>query len=76
MESIDASINAQFKRGILIPAKTRSKFMCKSKCRIERVFFVLDTQTGAIHLFKNLEQDKPSESFSLAGGIFPEKLSK
>ena len=25
MESIDASINAQFKRGILIPAKTRSK---------------------------------------------------
>jgi hypothetical protein len=43
---------------------------------IERVFFVLDTSRGVIHLFKSLSQDKPSESFSISNGSFPEKLSK
>jgi hypothetical protein len=42
---------------------------------VERAFFVLDTQTGIIHVFKSLEQEKPSESFSISNGTFPEKLS-
>jgi hypothetical protein len=46
------------------------------KICIERAFFVLDTQTGVIHIFKTLNQDKPSESFSISKGTFPEKLSK
>ncbi len=43
---------------------------------VEKAYFVLDTQTGVIHVFKTLDQDKPSESFSLSRGTFPDKLSK
>lgn len=43
---------------------------------LERAFFVLDVSSGVIHIFKTLEQDKPSESFSISNGTFPEKLSK
>ena len=42
---------------------------------LERAYFVLDTNTGVIHIFKKLDQEKPSESFSLSGGSFPEKHS-
>ena len=42
---------------------------------LERAFFVLDINSGVIHIFKRLGLDKPSESFSLANGVFPEKHS-
>jgi hypothetical protein len=71
--SLDISLRAQYKRGILIPAKTKSKPPLFTL--LERAFFVLDTQTGVIHIFKSLEQEKPTESLSISNGSFPEKLS-
>ena len=37
---------------------------------------MLDTQSGVIHIFRSLKQDKPSESFSISNGTFAEKSSK
>ena len=36
---------------------------------------MLDKQTGLIHLFKKLDQNKPDQSISLFKGTFPDKLS-
>ena len=47
----------------------------KSFQNVERAFFVLDVQNGIAHLFKNPNQDKPSESLSLSGGTLPAKTS-
>jgi hypothetical protein len=38
-----------------------------------RTFFVLDNDTGLIHIFKNIKQDKPNKTISLSGGSFPEQ---
>mmetsp|Transcript_15327 Transcript_15327/g.14906 ORF Transcript_15327/g.14906 Transcript_15327/m.14906 type:complete len:100 (+) Transcript_15327:92-391(+) len=37
-----------------------------------RTFFILDTEVGVMHLFKNVNQPKPSRSLGLSGGSFPE----
>ena len=33
-------------------------------------------QTYDVHLYKNLEQEKASQTFSICGGSFPELVSK
>jgi hypothetical protein len=76
---IDTNIKAHYRRGILIPAKTRSTYIqlhfndIKLIISIERAFFVMDAEIGTIHIFKSLLLDRPSESLSLFGGKFPEK---
>ena len=37
---------------------------------------MLDMQNFDVHLFKNLEQEKASQTFSICGGDFPELVSK
>ena len=37
---------------------------------------MLDIQNFDVHLFKNLEQEKASQTFSICGGDFPELVSK
>jgi len=41
-----------------------------------KAFFVLDMQTYDVHLYKNLEQEKASQTFNICGGSFPELVSK
>ena len=41
-----------------------------------KAFFVLDIQNFDVHLYKTLEQEKASQTFSICGGDFPELVSK
>ena len=37
---------------------------------------MLDAQTYDVHLFKKLDEEKASKTFSICGGTFPELFSK
>lgn len=47
----------------------------KFKC-IGKAFFVLDCASYDVHLYKNIEQEKASQTFNICGGSFPELVSK
>ena len=81
----ESQIEEMFKRGVLIPFKASCKYwdspyfwinMFNFLIFIGKAFFVLDVNSYDVHLYKNLEQEKASQTFNICGGSFPELVSK
>lgn len=43
---------------------------------IGKAYFVLDVETFEVYVFKQLDQQKPTQTFNIRGGTFPNDISK